>query len=95
MRRFEELNATLPKHNDMAEDPIVYAKVFHTVSPWNWYILSYENGVYYAFVTGDENEIGCVSFGDFQEPSGPFARFELDVNFKPITLSKLMDQVSE
>ncbi len=74
------------------EDPIVYVKLFHPLSNWEWYIMEIDKTskeLCYGYVKGLENELGYFNLAELKEVKIYGLGIERDRYFKPVRLSKL------
>ena len=73
-------------------DPTVWIKLFTPDSNWTWYLTEYDPAerLAFAFIVGQESELGYVSLIEMEECRGPLGlRVERDLQFKPQPLSHI------
>ena len=78
-----------------AKDILIIAKFFCPWNSWTWYATEYdqENGQFFGFVRGIENELGYFSLEELESVHGPFGLgIERDLHFGVHTLAEAMEK---
>ncbi len=73
-------------------DPLVIVKFFTPDSGWTWYASEFdgEQGLFFGWVDGLEQELGYFYLSELQDATGPFGlHIERDINFQPTRLSEI------
>jgi len=70
---------------------VAYAKLFHPVSNWTWYVIEYDRSdTCFGLVFGHEAEFGYFSLRELSETLGGLSLpVERDIHFRPIQLQDL------
>lgn len=94
----KELEKKLPKlyatEDIEAEDKVAIIKFFTPFSNWTWYGVEYdpEQGLFFGYVEGLENEWGYFSLAEFEEINSgkPIPVIECDLYFSPTKMSEIL-----
>jgi|SRR5581483_12098829 len=72
-------------------EKVAYAKLFHPVSNWTWYVVEYDgNDICFGLVVGHETELGYFSLEELSTVGdGLGIGIERDLYFQPIQLQDL------
>jgi DUF2958 family protein len=87
--------AKIPKLYETERIPLpekmVYAKLFHPVSNWTWYVIEYDGSdTCFGLVVGHEVEFGYFSLRELGETLGGLSLpVERDMYFRPTQLQDL------
>lgn len=93
----KELKKELPTLDEIDEDPLVYAKYFHPLSNWTWYVCAYDpkRKIFTGLVDGFEVEWGDFSLKEMQEIEVMGLGIERDLHFDKIRLSELKKMIKQ
>jgi hypothetical protein len=93
----DDLRNRLPPllSQEVADEPIVYARYFLPGTVWNWYVTEGEREdgdyLFFGFVTGIESEFRLFRLSELESATGSTGqKVEIDPNFKE---GKLTDVV--
>lgn len=72
------------------DDPMVVCKFFTPWTNWTWYVIEYEDGMFFGLVEGFEKELGYFTLEELEDIKGPFGlKIERDMHFTPVKISTL------
>jgi hypothetical protein len=81
----KELEKKIPRINPEDASPIeerrVYAKYFHPMSSWTWYVLQYDpkDKIFFGWVKGDFPEYGSFGLPELEEVEVRGLKIERDL----------------
>jgi hypothetical protein len=71
-------------------EKMVYAKFFHPVSNWTWFVIEYDGeDICFGLVVGHETEFGYFSLQELSRVIGIGLPIERDIYFQPTQLQDL------
>jgi hypothetical protein len=87
----DDIRDRIPKlyETDGDDDPPVWAKLYHPLLNWNWYVIEHDgDDTCFGLVDGYEKELGYFSLAELTTPVFG-CQAGLDTAFQPSTLSAL------